>query len=274
MTRKNIIITGASSGLGREMARQFAQKGRNLAICARRTESLESLKKELLVINPEIQVEVAELDVNNHDQVFEVFKQFKSSLGGIDRAILNAGMGKGASLGTGYFHANKQTAETNFVALIAQSEAALEIMRDSRIGTYGTVTLGLVLALKATVLTSLAVSDAVVAVILAHIVSRAATVQIVSIDSYEREVGAKFVAPTVAPGAYRFAMLTGTLTLFVGAVWFGIGAILVAVGVAVIAAGVFRAMVLRKLQGYTGDCLGAIQQLSELGLYLGLALWL
>ncbi len=134
MTRKNIIITGASSGLGREMARQFAQMGRNLGICARRTESLETLKKELLLINPNIQVEVAELDVNNHDQVFAVFKQFKSALGDIDRAILNAGMGKGASLGTGYFHANKQTAETNFVALIAQSEATLEIMREQEHG--------------------------------------------------------------------------------------------------------------------------------------------
>ena len=39
-------------------------------------------------------------------------------------------MGKGASLGTGYFHANLQTAQTNFIAAIAQSEAALEIFRE------------------------------------------------------------------------------------------------------------------------------------------------
>ena len=47
MTRKNILITGASSGLGEMMARMFAAKGRNLALCARRVERLEELKLEL-----------------------------------------------------------------------------------------------------------------------------------------------------------------------------------------------------------------------------------
>ena len=42
---KTILITGASSGIGAGMAREFAQKGYNLAICARRLERLESLKK-------------------------------------------------------------------------------------------------------------------------------------------------------------------------------------------------------------------------------------
>ena len=134
MNRKNIVITGASSGLGMEMARQFAKMGRNLGICARRVENLEALKVELLEINPDIQVEVEALDVNDHDQVFVVFKKFKAAFGDIDRMILNAGMGKGASIGTGYFHANKQTAETNFVALLAQAEASLEIMREQKHG--------------------------------------------------------------------------------------------------------------------------------------------
>lgn len=129
MTRKNILITGASSGLGYEMARQYARKGRNLALCARRTERLQQLQQELLQINPDIQVVVRVLDVNDHDQVFEVFRQFADDLGQLDRIIVNAGMGKGASLGTGYFHANKQTAITNFVSAIAQCEAALELFR-------------------------------------------------------------------------------------------------------------------------------------------------
>ncbi|MCX7553416.1 SDR family oxidoreductase [Marinicella sp. S1101] len=128
-SRKNTVITGASSGLGMEMARQYAKQGKNLGICARRVNNLSALKDELLTINPDIQVEVLALDVNDHEQVFEVFKQFKTAFGQIDRIILNAGMGKGASIGTGFFHANKQTAETNFVALLAQAEATLEIMR-------------------------------------------------------------------------------------------------------------------------------------------------
>ncbi|MDQ1207444.1 short-subunit dehydrogenase [Acinetobacter baylyi] len=44
---KTILITGASSGLGAGMAKEFAKKGYNLAICARRLERLETLKTEL-----------------------------------------------------------------------------------------------------------------------------------------------------------------------------------------------------------------------------------
>ena len=44
MARQNILITGASSGLGKGMAIQFAKQGRNLALCARRIENLETLK--------------------------------------------------------------------------------------------------------------------------------------------------------------------------------------------------------------------------------------
>ena len=48
-----ILITGASSGLGAEMARQFAAKGHDLALCARRTERLEELRDEILAAHPE-----------------------------------------------------------------------------------------------------------------------------------------------------------------------------------------------------------------------------
>ncbi|PKM21813.1 MAG: short chain dehydrogenase [Gammaproteobacteria bacterium HGW-Gammaproteobacteria-14] len=132
--RKTILITGASSGLGRGMAREFAAMGRNLALCARRTDRLEELKAELEAAHPGITVAVLALDVLNYDQVFEVFKEFRRQLGSIDRVIVNAGMGKGQPLGTGYFWANRQTAETNFVAALAQCEAAMEIFRDQNSG--------------------------------------------------------------------------------------------------------------------------------------------
>ena len=127
--RKTILITGASSGLGRGMAREFAAIGRNLALCARRTDRLEELKQELESKHQGIKVSVRALDVLNYEQVFEVFKAFNEEFGKIDRIIVNAGMGKGQPLGTGYFWANRQTAETNFVAALAQCEAAMEIFR-------------------------------------------------------------------------------------------------------------------------------------------------
>ncbi len=132
--RKNILITGASSGLGAGMAREFASKGRNLALCARRIELLEELRSELLALNPAIRVSIKTLDVNDYDQVFAVFGAFAEEFGGLDRIIVNAGIGKGRPIGTGYFRANRETAETNFVAALAQCEAAVEIFRKQQQG--------------------------------------------------------------------------------------------------------------------------------------------
>ena len=137
--RKNILITGASSGLGHGMAVEFAKQGCNLALCARRVERLEELKTQLEGINPDIKVFIRSLDVNDHDAVFSVFKAFRDDMGTLDRVIVNAGMGKGASIGTGYFHANKQTAVTNFVSAVAQCEAAMDIFREQNAGHLVTI---------------------------------------------------------------------------------------------------------------------------------------
>jgi short-subunit dehydrogenase len=132
--RKNIVITGASSGLGEGMARQFAAQGRNLALCARRADRLDALAKHLRAAHPGIEVVTRRLDVTDHEQVFAVFREFREELGTIDRVVLNAGLGKGQPIGTGRFDANKQTLETNFVAALAQAEAAVEIFRAQHAG--------------------------------------------------------------------------------------------------------------------------------------------
>ena len=127
MTRQKILITGASSGLGAGMARAFAARGRDLALCARRVDRLHDLKTELTAGHPDIRVAVAELDVNDHEQVPKVFAALSDELGGIDRVIVNAGIGKGAPLGSGKVWANKATIETNLVAALVQIETALEM---------------------------------------------------------------------------------------------------------------------------------------------------
>ncbi|MEQ6167719.1 SDR family oxidoreductase [Ekhidna sp. MALMAid0563] len=138
MKRKNILITGASSGLGKGMAKEFAKQGCNLALCARRVENLEELKKELHEINPDCKVFLRSLDVTNAQQVFDVFKGFNQDFHDVgeqlDRVIVNAGMGKGASLGKGHAEANMQTAVTNFCGAISQMEAAMEIFREQNHG--------------------------------------------------------------------------------------------------------------------------------------------
>jgi len=129
MTRQKILITGASSGLGAGMARAFAAKGRDLALCARRIDRLDELKTELAQRYPDINVAVAALDVNDHDQVPKVFAGLSDALGGIDRVIVNAGIGKGARLGSGKLWANKATIETNLVAALVQIEDAVEMFK-------------------------------------------------------------------------------------------------------------------------------------------------
>lgn len=131
---KTILITGASSGLGEEMSRQFADLGYDLGLCARRTDRLDALRAELVAKHPDQRFEVRALDVNDDDQVFEVFKAFAADFGHIDRVIINAGLGKGAPIGTGRYDANKQTAMTNFVAALAQAEATMEIFRQQNAG--------------------------------------------------------------------------------------------------------------------------------------------
>ena len=116
------------------MARSFAAKGRDLALCARRADRLDELKAELSQQYPGIKVAVAQLDVNDHEQVPKVFAELSDELGGIDRVIVNAGIGKGAKLGSGKLWANKATIETNLVAALVQIETALEMFHKSGSG--------------------------------------------------------------------------------------------------------------------------------------------
>lgn len=129
-----ILITGASSGLGAEMARQLAARGHDLALCARRTERLDALRAEIGAASPDRRVEVRPLDVTDQEQVFEVFGEFRADFGVLDRVVVNAGLGKGAPLGTGGHAANRETAVTNFLGALAQTEAAMEVFRAQQHG--------------------------------------------------------------------------------------------------------------------------------------------
>lgn len=68
-----ILITGASSGLGAETARQFSDLGHNLVLTARRVDRLEELRHEILKKHPQLTINIAELDVVDEAAVFRVF---------------------------------------------------------------------------------------------------------------------------------------------------------------------------------------------------------
>ncbi len=126
------LITGASSGLGAEMARQLAARGHDLALCARRTERLEQLRDEIRAAHPDRRVEVRALDVTDATAVRHCFADLHTALadrGGLERVVVNAGLGKGAPLGTGGDEANRETAVTNVLGALAQVEAAVALFR-------------------------------------------------------------------------------------------------------------------------------------------------
>lgn len=125
---KTVLITGASSGLGAMMARKFAFLGYNLAICARRLDRLDALKAQI-ERDYGVTVYTAQLDVTDHDSVFEVFELFAKQAGKIDKVIVNAGVGDSRVIGHGRFNINKATAETNFISALAQCESAMQIFR-------------------------------------------------------------------------------------------------------------------------------------------------
>ena len=132
--RRTVLITGASSGIGEEMARQFADKGYDLALCARREERLRALRVGILASHPDCRVEIRRLDVTDDEEVFAVFRGFWDDFTTIDRVIVNAGVGQGAKIGTGRADVNRQTVMTNVIGALNQTEAAMEIFRAQQSG--------------------------------------------------------------------------------------------------------------------------------------------
>ena len=152
----------------------------------------------------------------------------------------------------------------------ATRERALEIMRDSRLGTYGASGLGLMLAAKVLALAAAPAEAVPWLLIAAHAASRSSAVLALATGAYARDEG---VAAPVAGAAGRaslaLALATGaaaTCLLLAAATPPAVLA-----GLGGLAAGhiAMRVPYERKLGGYTGDCLGAVQQTSELGMYLG-----
>ena len=149
-------------------------------------------------------------------------------------------------------------------------ERALEIMRDSRLGTYGAAGLGLMLAAKVLTLAA-APSGAIPGLLIAaHAASRSSAVLALATGTYAREAGmAQPVSAAVGAGSLALALGFGAGALAL--LWTMVPPLALLAGIAGLAAGhlAMRAAYERKLGGYTGDCLGGVQQTSELGLYLG-----
>jgi adenosylcobinamide-GDP ribazoletransferase len=153
-------------------------------------------------------------------------------------------------------------------------DAVLSIMKDSRIGAYGAIGIGMMLALKWVVLISLPRSALPLTVVTAHMVSRWCAMGLIWRLPYVRadaDAKSKPLAGSLGAADWLISGVLGTLGQL-PMLWLGGPAaggprprvLLAAVALAVACVALAGAYLKSRLGGYTGDCLGAAQQLSEL----------
>ena len=109
------LITGASSGIGLEIAKNLAKRGYNLILTARRTELLESLSKEITNEN-DIHVDIISKDLSQYEAPREIFEFCESKNYRVDVLINNAGYGIKTS-----FHETSIEDEEAFIRVLGTS---------------------------------------------------------------------------------------------------------------------------------------------------------
>ncbi|NLT33007.1 MAG: adenosylcobinamide-GDP ribazoletransferase [Acidobacteria bacterium] len=147
------------------------------------------------------------------------------------------------------------------------AERILEIMKDSRLGTYGTIGLLAMLAAKYTALVSLTPPALYPILVAAHTLSRFVPVLLVRTTRYIREDSLSKSKPIGNEVSTRSLLIAACCTVppLIFLPW-RLTAAMLAVSAVILV--LFRRYILKRTGGYSGDVLGALQQLCELGLYL------
>lgn len=155
-----------------------------------------------------------------------------------------------------------------------EKDRVLAIMKDSRIGTYGATALLTALLLKFFALEALN-SFALLALPVVHASSRTVALMLMASMNYVREddsTKAKPVAQGLGPAEWLTGLLLGLAPLAAAYTlgWLPLRAVLALLGASAVSGLVWAAYIKRRIGGYTGDALGACQQIAELGGYLAL----
>lgn len=153
----------------------------------------------------------------------------------------------------------------------AAREDVLRIMRDPRIGAFGAIGLAMALAIKWQTLAALPPLLAAWLMVAAHAASRAlAASLLVTLDYARAEGKAQPVAQRMSMRVFGFVALLGFPWLF----WPEWRAGLIALAVTAVLRALMARYFVRRLGGYTGDCLGLAQQVFELSIYLVMLAWI
>ncbi|MCQ6273787.1 SDR family oxidoreductase [Bacillus sp. V3B] len=133
LTNKNVVITGASSGVGLSIATLCAERGANVVLLARRIDVLEEVQKDLQE-RFSVSIFVYKLDVSNTDEVKTVFSKMMHELGTIDVLVNNAGYGVFHAAHEASIEDVKGMFDVNVIGLIACTSMVLPLMREERRG--------------------------------------------------------------------------------------------------------------------------------------------
>ena len=131
-----ILITGASSGLGAEMARQFAARGHDLALCARRTDKLEALREEILAADPGRRSSSARSTSPTTTRSSRSSAPSAPTSARSTGIVVTRASARAPPSAPARYAANRETAMTNFLGALAQCEAAMEIFRAQEPATW------------------------------------------------------------------------------------------------------------------------------------------
>lgn len=126
---KTIVITGASDGIGKALAKEMAKRGYNLGLSARRDGLLQTLKEEIQGDFPSIVVATEVLDVTDYSQVEIVLNRFHETLGCLDIVVANAGIARSGKAEQAPIEDQLAVINTNLNGAIATISAALKLFR-------------------------------------------------------------------------------------------------------------------------------------------------
>ena len=121
---KTVWITGASSGIGKELAIQLAHLGANIILSARSADKLNQLCSEL----PAGQHKVIPLDLSQPERVLEYVANSMATIGNVDILINNGGVSQRSLFLENDFIVYRQLMEVNYFGLIALTKAVLPSM--------------------------------------------------------------------------------------------------------------------------------------------------
>lgn len=125
LSNASVVITGASSGIGRAAARAFAGEGARLTLAARRGEVLEDVARECRNLGGAAQA--VETDVGDPDSVRALARAAEEAYGGIDVWVNNAGVGAIGAYHEVPLEMHRQVIETNLLGAMNGAHAAIPV---------------------------------------------------------------------------------------------------------------------------------------------------